>query len=371
MVRRIFVGIACVCALAPASPAGGERLFVAGGDGIYAFEFDPDSGRLSPAILAAKLDAPQALAVHPAGWYLLATGGESGPGEKKGYLKSFFVEPNTGNLHEISRADTGCAGPSLVEVDARRGAVFVTCEEGGGVAGFPLGMDGKLGARAVAIQHEGSSVRLPRQASPHPKGIRLSPDGHHLYVADLGTDEVFVYEFGDEGVLRPAVPSSTRAGEGDGPSRLDFHPSLPLVYLGNELSSRLTVFQRDPQSGALTARQSIPCLPPDWRGTSSGGAVRVHPGGAFVYASHCGHNSIAVLKADQEGYLTVVERQPAGGKMPRHFAIHPSGKWLVAGNQESGNLTVFSIDLQTGSLEPAGEAVPVWSPVCLEFAAAP
>lgn len=371
MALRIICGAFWVCALAWITQARGETLFVAGGDGVYAFEFDPESGRLGPAMLAAKLDAPAWLAAHPSGWFLLGACNQEGGGAAASQLASFFVEPNTARLNEIGRVETGGAKAVYVEVDAAKGAVFVANAAGGTVAGFPLGADGKLGPRAVWIEHEGRGVVLPRQAEPHPHQVRVSPDGRHVYVPDLGTDEVFIYEYAKGGVLHPAANPVAKAGEGDGPCHLDFHPRLPVVYLTNEISSRVAVFQRNPQDGSLTALQCISSIPPDFRGKNACAEIRVHPQGGFVYASNRGSNSLAVFRVDEKGLLSPVQHQSSGGKSPGTFALHSSGKWLIAANQESGNLAVFAVDPSTGRLAATGEPVPVWGPVCLVFAPAP
>lgn len=371
MARRIILGVASIWGLAVFCGVGADTLFVAGADGVYAFEFEPETGRLGPAMLAAKMESPSCLAAHPAGWFLLTAcnTGEGAPGG--GLLVSSFVDPNTGTLTETGRVETGGTSAADVEVDARRGAAFVANDGGGTVAGFPLGMDGSLGARAIWIEHEGSSVVLPRQARPQPQEVRVSPDGRHVYVPDLGTDEVFIYEFGEDGVLRPAPVRTAKTGEGAGPRRLDFHPSLPALYLVTEMSSRVTLFRRDPGDGSLTALQSMATVPEAFLRKNTGAAIGVHPGGGFLYASNCGHDSIAVYRVDEQGFLAPVEYRSSGGKTPLHFAIHPSGKWLVAGNRDSGNLVVFSIDSKTGKLDPAGEPVAVWAPVNLVFAPAP
>lgn len=373
MAPRMICGAFWVCALAWVTQARSETLFVAGGDGIYAFGFDPGAGYLSPAMLAAKLDSPSALAAHPSGWFLLGAcsraGGSSAPAPSQ--LVSFFVEPNTARLNEIGRVDTGGGNAVHVEVDAGRGAVFVANATGGSVAGFPLGADGTLGARAVWIEHEGRGVVLPRQAAPHPSQVRISPDGRHVYVPDLGTDEVFIYEYGQGGVLHPASNPVAKAGEGDGPCHLDFHPRLPMAYLTNEISSRVAVFERNPVDGSLTAMQCLSSLPSGFHGKNACSQIRVHPQGGFVYAANRGHQSIAVFRVDEKGLLSPVEYQSTGGKAPRDFVIHSSGKWLIAGNQDSGNLAVFAIDPTSGELEPTGEPVAVWGPACLVFAPAP
>jgi 6-phosphogluconolactonase len=58
------------------------------------------------------------------------------------------------------------------------------------------------------------------------------------------------------------------------------------------------------------------------------------------------------------------------GKTPRNFAIDPTGKFLLAANQESNNIVVFRIDAVTGALSPTGDTVEVPAPVCIIFASA-
>jgi 6-phosphogluconolactonase len=62
-----------------------------------------------------------------------------------------------------------------------------------------------------------------------------------------------------------------------------------------------------------------------------------------------------------------VEFEPTRGKTPRHFALDPGGRWMIAANQGSGTLAVFSIDQATGALSPVGPPAAVGSPVCVLF----
>jgi 6-phosphogluconolactonase len=59
-----------------------------------------------------------------------------------------------------------------------------------------------------------------------------------------------------------------------------------------------------------------------------------------------------------------------GGKTPRHFAIDPTGAYLLVENQESNNIVIFHIDPASGNLTPTGQTVEVPSPVCLTFVGA-
>jgi 6-phosphogluconolactonase len=68
--------------------------------------------------------------------------------------------------------------------------------------------------------------------------------------------------------------------------------------------------------------------------------------------------------------LSLLALVPTGGKEPRHFAIAPGGKFLLAQNQNSDTIVEFRIDQATGKLTPTGETLSVPSPVCLTFVAA-
>jgi 6-phosphogluconolactonase len=72
-----------------------------------------------------------------------------------------------------------------------------------------------------------------------------------------------------------------------------------------------------------------------------------------------------VLSIAPNGRLTPVAYTPTGGKTPRNIAIDPTGKWLIAANQESASLFVFKIDQKTGKLLSTGQKVTVPSPACV------
>lgn len=55
------------------------------------------------------------------------------------------------------------------------------------------------------------------------------------------------------------------------------------------------------------------------------------------------------------------------GKFPRNFAIEPTGRWLLAANQNSDSVVTFAIDPSSGKLSPTGHSVEIPSPVCVAF----
>ena len=208
--------------------------------GIYRMVLDTASGKLSEPALAAELENPSFLAVHPTAEIPLR--GERGlrPG-KGGGVTSFALDPKTGELTRINQQSTVGDGPCHLVVDATGKNVLVANYGGGSVAVLPIGPDGKLGPASDFIQHTGKVFDPKRQGGPHAHSINLDKANRFAVVADLGLDRVFVYKFDPihgkldaqrpardqgQGPLRPApfrVPSRRQARLCDQRNQLHGH----------------------------------------------------------------------------------------------------------------------------------------------------
>ena len=71
---------------------------------------------------------------------------------------------------------------------------------------------------------------------------------------------------------------------------------------------------------------------------------------------------------EKTGTLTLVQHEPTQGSTPRNFGIDPKGRFLLAANQRSDSVVVFSIDERTGRLTSTGHRITVAAPVCVKFA---
>ena len=47
-----------------------------------------------------------------------------------------------------------------------------------------------------------------------------------------------------------------------------------------------------------------------------------------------------------------MEYTPALVKTPRHFIIDPTGKYLLAEGQDSGDIAIFTLNAHTGQMTP-------------------
>lgn len=345
------------------TPAGGDSR------GIYAVQLDPATGLLSEPVLAAETPNPTFLAWHPDGRTLYALGEGPGPnGKVSGGAIAYRFDPSTGKLAGLNARGSDGGGTTHLATDAT-GKVLVTVSYGGGqVASFPLEADGRIGPRASWIQPTGAlGPNRQRQDKPHPHSVTISPDNRFAYVCDLGLDRIFRYRL-DPATAALSPDGETAATPGAGPRHSKFSPDGRFLYVINELDSTVTAHVVGPD-GALTATQSIPTLPPDFKGPNICAEIRISPDGRFVYGSNRGHDSLAVFARDaQAGTLSLVEIVPCGGRHPRNFNLSPDGRWLVCANRDTNNLVVFRVDPATGRLTPTGHTATVFQPVCVLFA---
>ena len=342
--------------------------------GIYTFTIDARDGTPSDPVLAAELVNPSFVAIHPSREYLYAVNEVSQFPQQAGSrgvggVTGFAIDPESGALHQINSQVSGGAGPCHLCVDDSGRNVLVANYGGGSIACLPIGEDGALKPASTFIQHSGSSINPRRQEGPHAHSINLDHANKFAVVADLGLDELLVYQFDAEtGTLKPNDPPSVATHPGAGPRHFSFHPSGQFAYNNNELQSSLTAYAFDSQTGVLTPLMTQTTLPVKWEGDNNSTAeALVHPSGKFVYVSNRGHNSIAIFAIQQDGTIDPRGHASTQGEIPRNFGIDPSGRYLLAANQNSDSVVVFRINAETGQLSPTGDVVQVPTPVCVRF----
>jgi 6-phosphogluconolactonase len=359
-----------------AEEAGASKLWVYVGTytdkdskGIYRFDMDPETGKLSNRVLAAETKNPSFLAIHPNRQFLYAVGEVSDVGGKKGGgVSAFAIDAKKGDLKALNQQSSVGEGPCHLVVDKEGKCVLAANYGGGSAVVLPIEKDGSLGEHSDFHQHKGHSVNKDRQEGPHAHSINLDPANRFAFVADLGLDAVFIYRLNPDCKLTANDPASAAVSPGSGPRHFAFHPTGKFAYVINELFNTITAFRYDADKGSLTKTQTISTLPKDFTGTSYTAEVVVHPSGKFVYGSNRGHNSIAVFSVNAEtGELTAVGHQAEGIKTPRNFNIDPSGKFCLVANQDGNSIVVFAVDKETGALKSTGITAEVPIPVCVKF----
>ncbi len=341
-----------------------------GGEGIYHGRLDPRTGALAIDGVTRDVVDPSFLAVAPGGRSLYAVNHVNRlAGEPGGGVSAFALDRRTGALRLLNRERSHGASPCHLTVDPGGRWVLAANYGGGSAAVLPVRADGSLGPAAHVVQHAGAGPHPVRQRGPHPHSVTVDAAGRFACVADLGTDRVMVYRLDAErGRLTPAARPWAQARPGAGPRHFAFAPDGRRAYVINELDSTLAAFAYDPATGTLREVRAVSTLPAGYDAPNTCADVHVAASGRFVYASNRGHDSIAVFAAGLGlDVLTPVQHVPTGGRTPRNFALDPSGRHLLAANQDSHTITVFAVDPATGQLTATGHAARVPAPVCVRF----
>lgn len=334
--------------------------------GIYYADFDAATGKLTTPVLAAEYQNPGFLALHPTKPILYAVGQPKKPFADGTHSVAAFGIGEQQSLKFISESSAGGKGACHLAVDAMGRTVAVANYGDGKISTIRLSENGEPGPLVSLIENKGTGPNLPRQNGPHAHGVYFNKANTHLFVPDLGLDQILVYPFdaatSDLGSPLPSLKSAPGAG----PRHMTFSPDEKFGYLLNELNGTITAFTHD--AGKLSVLGNAQTLPSDFSGKNTTAEIEVHPNGDFVYASNRGHDSIAVYKRDQvTGSLSFLQHAPCGGKTPRHFKIDPSGKWLLCAHQDSNTISVLALDPATGLLGSPAVSVPSPNPICLLF----
>ncbi len=355
---------------------------VVGSHGIYTCGWNAATGELTAPTLTAATPNPTFLALSPVRGtrVLYAVNEISDFGEThNGSVTSFRIEGSAVRLHGLSAVDSGGDGPCHIALDHSGRSVFVANYGGGSVASFRVlkngAQDGGLSPAVSHFQFSGHGADPKRQEAPHTHGVTVSPGNRFVLVNDLGLDRIMVFRMNPAtATLTPNEGSARQpywsARPGSGPRHSLFHPSGRWLYSVNELHSTVDQLAWNEEHGTLKLLSTAVLLPSDFAANTNRAAeLAIDAGGRFLYASNRGHDSIAVLSIDRStGTLTTVQRVACGGKNPRHFAVDPSGNWLLVANQDTNNLVVFRRDPISGKLMPGSGACQLDKPVCLVFA---
>jgi 6-phosphogluconolactonase len=334
--------------------------------GIYEFQFDGATGKMSAVEVAGDTKDPSWVVVHPGGKYLYSVN-ETG---KASTVSSFAIDSKNGKLTLLNQLPSLGEDPCYLSFDQTGKFLLVANYTSGTVAAFPILADGKLAEHTGLQQHSGMlGPNKERQDGPHAHYIAPSAQNRLAYAADLGLDRVLIYEFDSaKGSLgQPETKASVEVAPGTGPRHIAFSSSAKFMYVVGEMTSTVTVLAKENQ-GTFHAIQTAKMLPAGFSGRNDAAEIEIHPSGKFLYASNRGHDSIVVYAINQaNGLLRQIADVPTGGKEPRHFAIDPSGTFLLAENQLSDTIVEFRLNTATGELTPTGETLSVPSPVCLVF----
>jgi 6-phosphogluconolactonase len=338
--------------------------------GIYRASLDQTTGQMSPAVRVTNAANSQFMAFSPdrRHLYSLANVPSLGHGTAEA-IETYAVNGADGSLAPVGERIVDGPEGCHISVDPSGRCVLTANYGAQYVEVFPVQGDSSVGPRSCVVHFSGHGPDASRQRQAHPHSINVDPTGRFAIVADLGQDKVFVYKLdAANGTLTPNDPPFVAGDPGAGPRHFAFHPDGKHAFRINEMGASITAFDWDGNKGVLTPITTIPILRRDYAGsTNTSAEVVVSRSGLFVYGSNRGDDSLVVLSFDSDtGKLEFVQRMTEGIKVPRNYAIDPSGKWLVCANLTANTATVYGVDPQTGRLVFSG-TIAVPEAMCVRF----
>lgn len=330
-------------------------------EGVYVYNFNSKTGH-SDKVSSVFTPDPSYLAVSNAHKFVYAVnerGGERGAG-----MVTSFTYKN-GQLTKLNEQTTKGDDPCYLSFDGSGKWLVAGNYTGGNFALFPVMEDGSVGVATSVTNHSGKSVNVERQEKAHVHCTIFSPDNKYLLVADLGTDEVFVYSFNEKtGAL--GKPVITKVSPGAGPRHLVFHPNGKYLYLVEELIGSVQAYKY--KNGKLKPQQTISIVQHKSSGKIGAADIHISADGRFLYTSNRGDaNELSVFSVNNDGNLKIVGHQSVLGLTPRNFTIDPTGNFLLVANQNSDEVIVFKRNKKTGELTDSKERIKIPNPVCLKW----
>ncbi|KAI0964797.1 putative isomerase YbhE [Xylaria arbuscula] len=345
---------------------------------------------------------------HPDNPSIILGSNDNAYPNKPGYLTSYHLNRETGELTFIDTVDTGgfpvpdfsiAAAHCAFFPDGRTAAVAnyygqsaatfefdpVTGRFGkktntNGILDFPgyIPVPGQIGT--AGDDHTSQSTSHPHMIAPHP-WLDV------LYIPDLGEDRLKLYKIGDDGILSNLTYYQLPYGHG--PRHVSIDPTGRTLYLLFELAALVRTYNIDQTTGELTQRGvDLPIYNPANTTFSlniSGAEVHVSNDGRFVYATQRNLTTASVVKpTDPSDIIAVYAVSPTngtltriqsamvdlGGRQLRSLELSPIGLSGVAGGQDylvtggvvTNNTFIFKRDRATGLLDLVASTAGTYQP---------
>lgn len=209
------------------------------------------------------------------------------------------------------------------------------------------------------IKHTGKSIHK-RQKSPHPHFAAFDQLANQLYICDLGTDEIWIYNYDLKRGIDLPCAGKIPLPPGSGPRHLTFAPDGLSLYTADELNSTAASFVRKDAQSPWRLAEIRSTLPENvQREKNYPGAIKISSDGRFFFITNRGNDSIAVFAVQGCGKFKLHQVVPANGNYPSDILLLDNDRKMYVVNLKSNNISTFSFNPVTGDLTPEKNTIPL------------
>ncbi|HFK5569620.1 TPA: lactonase family protein [Elizabethkingia meningoseptica] len=321
-------------------------------EGIYVYELDMNSGKLSRVTSVRNILNPSYLTLSPDGKYVFAC--TESKTKNAGSVSSFEFNPEKKTLTYINSQKSGGENPVYITVHKNGKWLINGNYTEGSASVYPVSENGMIQPYVQNFKFSERSVNPGRQERAHIHSTVFSPDYQYVLMPDLGADKIRGYRFENDKQEPLSEIPFTLAVPGSGPRHFTFHPNGKFAYCIEEMGGAVSAYTYE--DGKLNNLQRINTHPDTYKGDYESSDIHISPDGRYLYASNRGkENNIAIFSVQKDGTLKTVGYQPVKGKHPRVFTIDPTGKFLIVANTGSGKAVAFKRNPETGLLKKTGK----------------
>ena len=331
---------------------------------IHVFEV-PSRGAWRP-VQSVTSRAPSSLAVANDGRTLfVANRVNEYLNRPAGSVESYRIDRATGKLQQLSQRSLALSAvnPEHVAVSPD-GRFLVVCASGGGAYNLlPIHADGSLGEVAILRKETGSSVDAISQSSSRPQQVVFDERGR-IVASDLGADRLSVFEIREDEL---AVCGRHSARAGCGPSAMQLHRDLSVLFAAGALDGTVTAHAYDQTRGTFLDRTAVSRAAPLIRGARIS-TLAIDPSGEFVAASWSdgARHGISMLRFDGSAFsfapAQVIETTGATASLQ----FTNGGGGLIAANSKNGVVSAFDVDA-SGQLQRGADLAHCEGPRAISF----
>ncbi len=244
------------------------------------------------------------------------------------------------------------------------GRFLYSVNEGSGFAGTKGG-----GVSAFSIGRPGGELTLLNQqpsGGAWPCHITIDRQGKHVLGANYGGGSVFVLPIGDDGRLGERTALIQHAGRSVHPKRqtaphahsINLDAANRFAFAADLGLDKILVYRFNAAKGTLRPHD------PPFVAAAPGAGPRhfaMHPNGKWAYAINELNSTVTAYAYDAaKGVLAPVQRLSTlpkgfdGANSCAEVQVHPSGKFLYGSNRGHESIAIFAVDASTGKLSSLG-----------------